>query len=45
MIICNGINYGSLTECLEIPKGITSFVGGGGKSTIIKKISEEIKIV
>ena len=43
MIICNGVSYGSLTECLEIQKGITSFVGGGGKSTIIKKISEEIK--
>ena len=42
MIICNGVSYGSLTECLEIQKGITSFVGGGGKSTIIKKISEEI---
>ena len=43
MIICNGVSYSSLTECLEIQKGITSFVGGGGKSTIIKKISEEIK--
>ena len=43
MIICNGVSYSSLTECLEIQKGITSFVGGGGKSTIIKKISAEIK--
>lgn len=43
MIICNGVSYGSLTECLEIKKGITSFIGGGGKSTIIKRISEEIK--
>ena len=33
MIICNGVSYSSLTECLEIQKGITSFVGGGGKST------------
>ena len=23
MIICNGVSYGSLTECLEIQKGIT----------------------
>lgn len=43
MIICNDISYDSLSECLGIQKGITSFVGGGGKSTIIKKISEEIK--
>lgn len=43
MIICNGVNYDSLSECLDIKKGITSFVGGGGKSTIIKRISEEIK--
>ncbi len=42
MIYYNGFKE-SLVDVLEIKKGITSFVGAGGKTTIINKIAKEIK--
>lgn len=39
------ITYTMLSNLLEIKKGITSFIGGGGKTTLIHLLAQELRVL